>query len=286
MIPAAFEYVAPSSIPEVISALQEHGDDAKILAGGHSLLPLMKLRLAAPGILIDLGRIPDLTYIRDEGNQIAIGPMTTHYAVESSDLLQQRIPLLSTAAGMVGDMQVRNRGTIGGSLAHADPASDFPSVVTALHGEIVARGPGGERTIPARDFFQDIWTSALEADEVITEIRIPYAQGQGAYGYEKFRQRASDWAIVGVAVSVERQNGTIDRASVVLTNVGTTPVVAEGVEQALAGQPASAETVRAAAEHAADGLDPSPELKASPDYKRHLARVLTRRALNQALGLA
>lgn len=285
MIPAAFDYAVPSSIPETISLLREHGDEAKILAGGHSLLPLMKLRLAAPGILIDLDRIPDLAYIRDEGDHVAIGPMTTHYTVESSDLLRQRLPLLSTAASTVGDMQVRNRGTIGGSLAHADPASDLPTVVTALHGEIVARGPSGERTIAARDFFQDIWTSALEPDEVVTEVRIPYGTGSRSYAYEKFRQRASDWAIVGVAVSLDRQNGTIDRASVVLTNVGTTPVTATAVERALAGQAANAETIQRAAELASNGLEPSPELKASPDYKRHLARVLTRRALAKALEL-
>lgn len=286
MIPAAFDYAAPSSIPEAISLLQEHGDEAKILAGGHSLLPLMKLRLAAPGILIDLGRIRDLAYIRDEDDHVAIGPMTTHYMLESSDLLRQRLPLLSTAAGTVGDMQVRNRGTIGGSLAHADPASDLPTVVTALRGEIVVAGPGGERTIAARDFFQDIWTSALEPEEVVIEIRIPHGVGAPAYAYEKFRQRASDWAIVGVAVNLDRKNGSIDRASVVLTNVGTTPVTAAAVEQALAGQEANTETVRRAAELASDGLEPSPELKASPDYKRHLARVLTRRALATALELS
>lgn len=286
MIPAAFEYAAPSSIAETISLLQDHGDEAKILAGGHSLLPLMKLRLAAPGILIDLGRVRDLAYIRDEDGHVAIGPMTTHYMLESSDLLRQRLPLLSTAASTVGDMQVRNRGTIGGSLAHADPASDLPTVVTALRGQIVATGPNGDRTIAARDFFQDIWTSALEPDEVVTEIRIPHGTDRSAYAYEKFRQRASDWAIVGVAVSLDRQNGSIERASVVLTNVGTTPVTATGVEQALAGQEANAETVRRAAELASDGLDPSPELKASPDYKRHLARVLTRRALANALDLS
>jgi carbon-monoxide dehydrogenase medium subunit len=286
VIPAAFDYAAPSSIPETISLLQEHGDEAKILAGGHSLLPLMKLRLAAPGILIDLGRIRDLAYIRDENDHVAIGPMTTHYMLESSDFLRQRLPLLSTAASTVGDMQVRNRGTIGGSLAHADPASDLPTIVTALRGEIVATGPGGERTIAARDFFQDIWTSALEPDEVVTEIRIPYGPAPTSYAYEKFRQRASDWAIVGVAVSLDRQNGTIDRASVVLTNVGTTPVTATAVEEALAGQSANAETIQRAADLASEGLDPSPELKASPDYKRHLARVLTRRALTTALQLS
>jgi carbon-monoxide dehydrogenase medium subunit len=285
MIPAAFDYAAPSSLDEAIGLLQQHGDEAKLLAGGHSLLPLMKLRLAVPGLLVDLGRISDLAYIRDQGDHVAIGAMTTHFTLESSALLKQRLPLLSEAAGLIGDMQVRNRGTIGGSLAHADPAGDLPSVVTALDGQIVARGPTGERTIAAQDFFLDIWTSALTPDEVVTEIRLPYAQGKPAQAYEKFRQRACDWALVGVAVNLTRENGTIGKASVVLTNVGTTAVRAEGVEGALQGQPATAETVQAAAEHAAEGLEPSPELKASPDYKRHLARVLTRRALEAALQL-
>lgn len=285
MIPPAFDYAAPSSVDEAIALLQEHGDEAKLLAGGHSLIPLMKLRLAAPGFIVDLGKVPGLAYIRDAGNYAAIGAMTIHYALETSDLLQRRLPLVCQAAGMVGDMQVRNRGTIGGSLAHADPASDLPAVVTALGADIVARGPQGERTISAADFFQDVWTSALDPAEVLTEIRIPYGQGQPAQRYEKFRQRAADWALVGVAVSVSRTNGSIGNASVVLTNVGATPLRARTVEEALQGQSASAEAVRAAAEHASDGLDPSPELKASPDYKRHLARVLTRRALESALEL-
>ena len=285
MIPAAFDYAAPSSLDEAIELLQQHADEAKLLAGGHSLLPLMKLRLAVPGVLIDLGRIPDLAYIRDQGDHVAIGAMTTHHTLESSELLRQRIPLLAQAAGLIGDMQVRNRGTVGGSLAHADPAGDLPSVVTALDGQIVARGPGGERNIAAQDFFLDIWTSALNPDEVVTEIRLPYSQGTPAQAYEKFRQRACDWALVGVAVNLTRDNGTIGNASIVLTNVGTTARRAEGVERALEGQPATAETVQAAAELASEGLEPSAELKASPDYKRHLARVLTRRALETALQL-
>jgi carbon-monoxide dehydrogenase medium subunit len=285
MIPASFEYAAPTSLDDALGLLQDHGDDAKILAGGHSLIPLMKLRLAAPAFLVDLGRVPDLAYIRDAGNHVTIGAMTTHHTLEDSDLLRQRLPLLSQAAGLVGDMQVRNRGTIGGSLSHADPASDLPSVVMALGGEIVARGPGGERTIAADDFFRDIWTSALEPTEIVTEIRIPYSADEPAQAYEKFRQRASDWAIVGAAVSVTRDNGSVGSASVVLTNVGTTPVRASAVEQALRGQPATPESIRAAADRAADGLEPAGELKASPEYKRHLAQVLTRRALESALSL-
>lgn len=286
MIPAEFDYKAPRSIDEAIQLLQQNEDDAKILAGGHSLLPLMKLRLAAPGILVDLGRVPGLAYVRDAGDAVAIGAMTSHYTVETSDLLRRGIPMLAQAAGMVGDMQVRNRGTIGGSLAHADPASDLPTVITALGGKIVARGPSGERTIAASDFFQDIWTSALEPTEIITEVRIPYPQGQPAQAYEKFRVRAADWALVGVAVSVTRQNGSVGNASVVLTNVGTTPVRASAVEEALRGRQVSPGTLREAAQRASEGLEPSGELKASPEYKKHLARVLTERALAAALRMS
>lgn len=286
MIPAAFDYASPSSLDEVISLLRQHQDDAKVLAGGHSLLPLMKLRLAAPGMLVDLGRVPDLAYIRDRGDHVAIGAMTTLHSMESSDLLRRRLPLVADTAGLVGDMQVRNRGTIGGNLAHADPASDFPSVITALGGKIVARGPDRDRIIDAQDFFQDIWTSALQPSEVLTEIRVPYAQGEPAQAYEKFRQRSQDWAIVGVAVNITRSNGSVGNASVVLANVGTTPVRATAVEDALRGQEANAASVRVAAERASEGLNPSAELRADPDYKRHLARVLTRRALERALQLS
>jgi carbon-monoxide dehydrogenase medium subunit len=284
MIPAAFDYSAPTSLDEAVSLLQSN-DDAKVLAGGHSLLPLMKLRLAAPTLLVDLGRVGGLSYIHDAGDHVAIGAMTRHYALETSELLRERVPLLAQAAGLVGDMQVRNRGTIGGSLAHADPASDLPTVVTCLGGSIVARGPNGERVIGADDFFQDIWTSALDPAEVVTEVRIPYPAGAVGQHYEKFRQRAADWALVGVAASVTRSNGSIGRASIVLTNVGSTPVRAARAEEALQGRPASAESVREAAELAAEGLDPSSELKASAVYKKHLARVLTRRALEKALRL-
>lgn len=284
MIPASFEYAAPTSVDEAVDLLAQHEDDAKLLAGGHSLLPLMKLRLAVPGLLVDLGRIPDLTYIRDAGDHLAIGAMTTHYAINSSELVRERVPLLAQAAGMVGDMQVRNRGTIGGSIAHADPASDLPSVVTALRATIVARGPEGERTIGVDDFFQDIWTSALDPAEVVTEVRVPYPSGRAAGAYEKFRQRASDWAIVGVAVQLSRSNGAIDNASVVLTNVGPTPIRATTVEQALQGRAADATGMQDVAQHASDGINPSAELRASTEYKQHLARVLTQRALEQALS--
>jgi aerobic carbon-monoxide dehydrogenase medium subunit len=284
MIPAAFDYAAPTSLDEAISLLQQHGDEAKVLAGGHSLLPLMKLRLAAPSLLVDIGRIGALNFIREDGNTIAIGALTPYVALEDSDLLRRRVPLLAQAAGMVGDQQVRNRGTLGGAVAHADPAGDMPAVVTALGGTIVAVGPNGERTIPAGEFFQDVFTSALSPEEIVTEIRISASESAGQ-NYQKFRRRSIDWAIVGAAVSVNRSNGSIGDASVVLTNVGPTPMRAAAVEQALTGQPATADAVRQAAEQASEGLDPSAELYASRDYKLHLARVITRRALEAALGL-
>ncbi len=285
MIPAAFDYRAAATLDEAVQILTEHGDDAKILAGGHSLLPLMRLRLAAPALIVDVGPVPNLAYIRDEQDHVAIGALTTHYQMQSNSLLQQRVPLLAQSAGLVGDMQVRNRGTIGGSLAHADPASDLPAVVVALHAEIVAVGPSGTRIISADDFFQDIWTSALEPVEVVTEVRIPIGNVARGQWYEKFRQRAADWAIVGVAVSITQEHDIVGEASIVLTNVGTIPHRAGDVEAALVGSPISLDVVKSAAARAADGIHPSPELKASPEYKQHLARVLTERALLRALAL-
>lgn len=285
MIPAAFEYVAPATLDEAISLLQRHGDDAKILAGGHSLLPLMKLRLAAPALLIDLAHIPDLSYIRPIDGEIAIGAMTPYVELEGSSLLRERVPLLIQTAGLVGDAQVRNRGTLGGAMAHADPAGDMPSAVTALGGSIVARGPDGERTIVADEFFEDIFTSALAPDEIVTEVRIPAAGGR-AQSYQKFRRRMIDWAIVGVAVNLSAADGIIDAARVVLTNVGARPARATTVEEALVGGEIGPDTVHRASELAADGIDPSAELYASSEYKKHLARVMTRRALSAALGVA
>lgn len=284
MIPVAFEYKAPSTLDDALALLAEHGEDAKILAGGHSLLPLMKLRLAAPAMLIDLGSISSLNYIRDEGDHLSIGSMTPYVALEDSELIRREAPLLAQATGMVGDMQVRNRGTLGGAVAHADPAGDMPTVVSALGGTMVAVGPNGERTLNADEFFQDIFTSALEPDEILTEIRIPKGAG-AAQNYQKFRRRQIDWAIVGAAVSLERNNGSIGRASVVLTNVGPRPMRASAAEQALSGQPATEETIQRAAELGDQGLTPTAELGGSAEYKKHLAQVLTRRALMAALGL-
>ncbi len=284
MIPAAFDYAAPTSLDEAVSLLQQHGDDAKILAGGHSLLPLMKLRLAAPALLIDLAQIPGLSYIRDQGDHVAIGAMTTYVDLEDSEVLQRRIPLLVEATGMIGDPQVRNRGTLGGAMAHADPAGDMPVVVSALGGSVIAHGPNGDRTIDVADFFQDIFTSALEPEEIITEVRVR-AHDNPAQNYQKFRRRMIDWAIVGCAVNVVRSNGSIGSASIALTNVGPTPMRAPAAEQALQGQQANADTVRQAAELADQGLEPSADLNASTAYKKHLVKVMTRRALEAALGL-
>jgi len=271
VIPAAFDYVRVESVAEAISALTEHGDDAKLLAGGHSLLPLMKLRLATPSVLIDVGRVPDLSYVRDEGDHVAIGALTRHHDVNHDPVLARHVPLLADVAGKVGDPQVRHRGTIGGSIAHADPASDLPAAVLALGGSMVARGPNGDRVIPAADFFQGFLETALETDEILTEVRVPKAPG--GHSYQKFVRRSQDWAMVGVAVA--RSNGSV---GISLVNMGPTPLRASAVEQALAGGASAAD----AAEQAADGTDPTGDANASPEFRRHLARVLTRRALQEA----
>jgi carbon-monoxide dehydrogenase medium subunit len=275
MIPAAFDYVRASTLDDAIELLAEHGDEAKLLAGGHSLLPLMKLRLATPTVLVDVGDLHDLSYIRDGGDHIAIGGLTRHHDVEHSELLREHVPLLSVAAGHVGDPQVRHRGTLGGSLAHADPASDLPACVLALRATIVAKGSGGEREIGADDFFEGFLESALTPDEVITEVRVPKRTGVG-YGFQKFNRRAHDWAIVGVAAI----GG--DAPGVALVNMGSTPIRAVAVEARMVDG-ASAEQ---AAEVADDGTAPSSDLNASEEYRRHLARVLVRRALDDVMGAA
>ena len=283
MIPAAFDYVRAGSAEEATSLLQQHGDDAKLLAGGHSLIPLMKLRLASPGVLIDVGRITDLSYIRDSGDHIAIGALTRHHDIEHSDVLKSEVPILAHVAGLVGDPQVRHRGTIGGSLAHGDPASDLPAVVLALGGTLVARGPGGERTIAADDFFTGFLETALAPDELLTEVRVPKVAGAG-WSYQKFNRRALDWAIVGVAAvkNVPRGNGGAPRNGygVALVNMGSTPLRATAVEQALSSGASAAD----AALQAAEGTEPPTDLNASPEYRRHLAQVLVRRALQEAGG--
>ena len=273
MIPAPFAFVRADTVDDAVAALVEHGDDAKLLAGGHSLIPLMKLRLASPAVLIDVARIADLSYIRDSGDHIAIGALTRHHDVEHSDVLKTEVPILAHVAGLVGDPQVRHRGTIGGSLAHGDPASDLPAVVLALGGTLVARGPGGERTIAATDFFTGFLETALAPDELLTEIRVPKVAGAG-WSYQKFNRRALDWAIVGVAAVKNGHTG------VALVNMGSTPLRATAVEQALG----SGASVEDAAMAAPEGTEPPTDLNASPDYRRHLAQVLVRRALQEAGG--
>lgn len=275
MIPASFDYRRADSTEEAVKLLSEHGDDAKLLAGGHSLLPLMKLRLARPSVLIDISRLSDLSYIRTSGDHIAIGALTRHHDLESSELLARELPLLSTAAGQVGDPQIRHRGTIGGSLAHGDPASDLPAVVLALGATLVAVGPNGERTIPAREFFTGFMSTALAPDEVLAEIRVPRLPDAG-WSFQKFNRRALDWAIVGVAAVKAGANG--GGAGVALVNMSSTPVRATAVEEALAGGASAAE----AASHAADGLEPPGDINATPEFRRHLAQVLVRRALEEA----
>jgi carbon-monoxide dehydrogenase medium subunit len=270
MIPAKFDYARATTVREAVDLLQRHGEDAKLIAGGHSLLPLMRLRLATPSLLVDVGRIPDLAYVREDGSEVAIGALTRHHDVHRSELLRAEAPLVAHVAGQVGDPQVRHRGTIGGSLAHGDPASDLPAAVLALGGSLVVEGPSGRRTIPATEFFVGFLETALRPDEVLVEVRVP--KGFRRYAFEKFNRRAQDWAIVGVAVAV---NGS---ARVALVNMGSTPLRAAPVEEALASGASAAE----AAARAAEGTDPPADLNASPEYRRHLAQVLVRRALEGA----
>jgi aerobic carbon-monoxide dehydrogenase medium subunit len=277
MIPAKFDYVAPQSLDEALSALREGGEDAKVLAGGHSLLPLMKLRLAAPSLLVDLRRVPDLTGIdRDNGNW-RIGAMTTHFAVSQGGL-----GLASTAAGTIADPQVRYRGTIGGSLAHGDPASDMPAILLAAEGSVQIRGDGGEREVAAADLFQDFLTTAVGDGEILTSVSLPALEGYG-FGYQKFNRRKEDWAMVAVCALVKKgADGSCEDVRIGLTHMGSTPLRATAAEQALRGGALDANAIAAAAEQAAEGTDPPADLNASGEYKRHLARVLCRRALEQA----
>jgi carbon-monoxide dehydrogenase medium subunit len=269
-------------VDNAIDLLGQHGDEAKLLAGGHSLLPIMKLRLAAPAVLVDLGRVEELRYIRDDGETIAIGAMTRHTDVEHDPLLQEQCGLLAYTASLVGDPQVRHRGTIGGSISHGDAASDLPSALLALEGTFVIKGSGGERTVAAGDFFEDYLQTALAPDEVLTEIRVPKLGSNSGWSYKKFNRRAQDWAVVGVAAVVERSNGSISSARIGLTNMGSTPLRASAAESALSG--ADTSSVAEAASSAAEGTSPASDIAASAEYRRHLARVLTRRAVEEALG--
>jgi carbon-monoxide dehydrogenase medium subunit len=282
VIPLAFDYEVAESVDHAIELLGQHGEEAKLLAGGHSLLPIMKLRLAAPAVLVDLGRLEDLRYVRDEGDHIAVGAMTRHTDVEHNQLLQEQCGLLAYTTSLVGDPQVRHRGTIGGSIAHGDAASDLPSALLALEGTFVVKGSGGERTVAAADFFEDYLQTALAPDEVLTEIRVPKLGQNAGWSYKKFNRRAQDWAVVGAAAVVERSNGSISSARIGLTNMGSTPVRATAAENALSG--ASADSVAEATSSADEGTSPASDIAASSEYRRHLARVLSRRAVEEALG--
>jgi aerobic carbon-monoxide dehydrogenase medium subunit len=283
MIPASFDYVRAGSIDEAVATLKEHGDEAKLLAGGHSLLPLMKLRLAAPEMLVDIGRIDALKGIceTDDG-RLAIGAMTTHQDVMDDELIRQHCGVLAEVTAHVGDAQVRHRGTIGGSIAHGDAASDLPAVLLALDGSVTAQGPDGRREIAAGDLFVDYLTTALQDDEVVVDVRVPKLDGAWSWRYEKFSRVAQAWAIVGALGIVKSSNGTIEEARVGLTHMGTVPVRATAVEQALAGN--GPDAIADAAAHAADGTEAPSDLNATTEFREHLARVLTRRALEAAAG--
>ncbi|MFI9835047.1 FAD binding domain-containing protein [Streptomyces sp. NPDC051913] len=283
MIPPAFEYARPAGVDEAVRALADAGEDAKVLAGGQSLLPLLRLRLAFPELVVDVGRIAELRGVREDGDTLVIGAMTTHHEVIRDPLVRRHAGLLAAATATVADPAVRHRGTLGGSLAHADPAGDLPAVVLALDGRLVVQGPGGRRTVPARQFFVDYLQSALEPDELLVEVRLPKTDGWG-FHYEKFHRVAQAWAIVGVAALVRRDNGRIAEARVGLTNMGTTPLRATATEEALTGA-GDAEAVARAAESAAVATQPSRDTSASPEYRAHLARVLTKRAVLAAAGM-
>jgi carbon-monoxide dehydrogenase medium subunit len=269
VIPAAFDYVRVGSADEALEQLAERGEDAKLLAGGHSLIPLMKLRLAAPSVLVDVGRVSELDYIREEGAEIAVGALTRHRTLETSPILAEGAPLLAHVAAQVGDPQVRHRGTLGGSLAHGDPASDLPSAVLALGATLVVRGPRGERRIASDDFFQGFFETALAPDEMLLEVRVPRAAGAG-WSFQKFNRRAQDWAIVGVSAQQTRAG-----ARIALVNMAGAPLRARGVEQALADGADAAD----ASGRADEGTEPPSDVNASEEFRRHLARVLVRRAI-------
>ncbi|MGI8507608.1 MAG: FAD binding domain-containing protein [Solirubrobacteraceae bacterium] len=279
MIPAEFDYTAPETLEDVFRELEENGEDAKLLAGGHSLIPLMKLRLATPSLLVDLRKIPGLHGVERQNGSWRIGAMTPHAVLERSS----ELGVVSQVAATIADPQVRHRGTIGGSLAHGDPASDLPAAMLICEAEVTVRGAGGERTIAARDLFQDYLETAVRHGEVLTEVRVPALDGWG-HGYEKFNRRSEDWAMVAVSAVVKVSDGACEDVRVGLTNMASVPLRATAVEEALRGQSLSPENIARAAEQAAEGTNPPADLNASADYKRHLARVLCRRAVQEALG--
>ncbi len=285
MIPAQFDYQAPATLEEAVSLLAGDPDGAKVLAGGHSLIPAMKLRLAQPQLLVDIARIKSLSYIREEGDQILIGATTTHYQLESSELLKNICPLLPACAGNIGDVQVRNKGTIGGSLAHSDPAGDWPAAALALGAELVLTGPNGERTVKADSFFLDLMTTDIKPGEILREIRIKKPSGKFGQAYQKVPHPASGFAVVGVAVHLElNADGSGSGAGIGVTGVALKAFRAQATEAALAGANLDDQTIAAAAAKVCDGVNPTTDLYASSDYRRHLAQVHTRRAIQAALA--
>jgi carbon-monoxide dehydrogenase medium subunit len=284
MIPVAFEYFAPATVDEALALLREHSD-AKVLAGGQSLMPALRLRLAAPETIVDLDKLDELRGVRDDGDAIVIGAMTPHSTVQADPLVGEHARLISLATATVGDPQIRHRGTFGGSLAHADPAADLPAVAVALDASFVIAGANGRRTVAAGDFFEGVFSTALGEDELLVEVRVPKYTGWGAH-YEKFNRVAQGWSIVSVAAAVRLDGDSIAEARVALGNMGSTPVRATAVEEALVGRPATADAVREAAARAADGTSPVTDLNGDADYRRHLATVLTRRAVLAAAGTA
>jgi carbon-monoxide dehydrogenase medium subunit len=284
MIPTQFDYQAPDTLEEAVALLASDLDGAKVLAGGHSLIPAMKLRLAQPQLLVDIARIKSLSYIREEGDQILIGATTTHYELESSDLLKTICPLLPACAASIGDVQVRNKGTIGGSVAHSDPAGDWPAAVLALDADLVLVGTSGERTVKAENFFVHLLTTDLQPGEILREIRIKKPSGKFGHAYQKVKHPASGFAVVGIAVHLAlNDDGSCKSAGIGVTGVGVKAYRAKAVEAALTGSNLDDNTLASAATHVCDGIDPSTDLYASSDYRRHLAQVHTRRALQSAL---
>src|ERR687885_2973224 len=280
--PAPFDYEVAESVDHAIELLGQYGEDARLLAGGHSLIPLMRLRLAVPTALIDLGRLDDLRYVRDEGDHLAIGALSHHRDILNNELVQEHCGILSYTAGLLGDPSVQHRGTIGGTLAHGDPSGDMPSVMCALEGELVIRGPDGERTVGALDFFKDYLFTDLEPQEVVTEVRVPKLGSNTGWSYKKFSRRSQDWAIVGGAAVVEKSDGNIGSGRIRLTSMGSTPIRASAVEEALSG--ASPDQVAEATNSADEGTSPASDDAASAEFRRHLARVWTRRAVEEALN--
>jgi aerobic carbon-monoxide dehydrogenase medium subunit len=285
MIPSKFDYVRPGSVDDAIAALADGGEDAKVIAGGQSLVPLLRLRLSYPDLLVDLGGLSELRGVRDEGDSLLIGALTTHDEVMRDPLIGEHCGLLAQAAGTVADPAVRHRGTLGGSIAHADPAGDLPAVVAALDATMIVRGAGGERPVGAGEFFQDYLTTVLGPGDIITGVRVPKLGPGWGYRYEKFHRTAQAWAIVGVAAVARRSNGQVAEARIGLANMGPVPVRASAAEAAVAGADASREALRSAAERADEGTQPPADLHGAPDYRRHLARVLTARALAVASGV-